>query len=255
MKVRRDEAIWGTVASFDFRSEHLSEVELHHVVDEVMNFFKEIDNLFSTYIPNSEVSQLRQGSINIEQCHEWVQTIYKECLDAREITAGAFDPWAVRGGFDPSGYVKGWAADQGVAIAKAAGVEHIQINAGGDISLAGGRSADEPWNIGIRHPEERDKVAQIIALVDGAIATSGTYERGEHIIDPATLLPAIGARSATVVGPDAGLAEAFATGLIVAGRSGAHWFIQNPQYSAWVIDRHGDQTWAIGAAFDNPVPQ
>ena len=119
MKVRRDEAIWGTVASFDFRSEHLSEVELHHVVDEVMNFFEEIDNLFSTYIPSSEVSQLRQGLINIEQCHEWVQTIYKECLDAREITAGAFDPWAVRGGFDPSGYVKGWAADQGVAIAKA----------------------------------------------------------------------------------------------------------------------------------------
>ncbi len=243
------EEVWGTVVALDLRSDSQSEEALKSVRDDMVSYFHEIDRLFSTYKPESEISRLRVGELAISDASPVVQEIWQLCREACECTEGAFDPWAARGGFDPSGYVKGWAADRALDMARKVGIEHVQINAGGDISLLGGLAIGEPWSIGIRHPEDDQAIAQIVTLTDGAIATSGTYERGAHIVDPSTDLPAIGARSATVVGPDGGVADALATALIVAGRNGAHWFVELIDYSAWVVDRHGDQTWAIGPAF------
>ena len=148
--------------------------------------------------------------------------------------------------FDPSGYVKGWAADKGIEILKSNGAQNIQINCAGDLSLAGGFENGKPWNIGIRHPEEKHTIVKVFDIMDGAIATSGTYERGAHIRDPHTGLIALGARSATVYGPDGGLADALATALVVAGRDGAYLFMKPElqEYNCWVIDRHGDQAWS-----------
>ena len=100
---------------------------------------------------------------------------------------------------------------------------------------------------GIRHPDNAKTIVKVFEIMDGAIATSGTYERGSHIIDPFTGTIAIGARSATVLGPDGGIAEALATALIVAGKDGAKWFTKPElaDYSAWVIERHSDQAWGI----------
>lgn len=243
------EEVWGTVVALDLRSDSQGEGTLESVRDQMVAYFHQIDRLFSTYKPESEISALRSGQFGIESASPLVQQVWQLCMEARECTEGAFDPWAARGGFDPSGYVKGWAADRALEMARDAGIEHVQINAGGDLSLLGGLSVDEPWRIGIRHPDDDQLIAQIVTLTDGAIATSGTYERGAHIVDPSTSLPALGARSATVVGPDGGVADALATALVVAGRDGAHWFIELNEYSAWVVDRHGDQTWAIGPAF------
>jgi thiamine biosynthesis lipoprotein len=92
---------------------------------------------------------------------------------------------------------------------------------------------------------------RVFALMDGAVATSGAYERGAHITDPFTGVIAIGAKSATVVGPDGGLADAMATALMVAGDSGANFFgrAELAQYSAWCIDRHGGGAWGVGPRF------
>jgi len=243
------EEVWGTVVVIDLRSDSQSEETLNRVRDEIVSYLHEIDRIFSTYKSDSQISALRSGQLAIQDASTVVQDIWQLCLEARECTEGAFDPWAARGGFDPSGYVKGWAADRILDMVRTAGIEHAQINAGGDLSLLGGLTAEEPWQIGIRHPDDEQAIAQIVTLRDGSIATSGTYERGAHIIDPSTNLPALGARSATVVGPDGGMADALATALVVAGRNGAHWFVELSDYSAWVVDRHGDQTWAIGPAF------
>ena len=83
---------------------------------------------------------------------------------------------------------------------------------------------------------------------DGAIATSGTYERGTHIVDPHSGLIAIGAKSATVIGPDGGLADAMATALMVSGDDGATWFGREELhgYSAWVIERNDGGAWGVG---------
>jgi len=248
-KLVHPEEVWGTVVVIDLRSTSLDQTALATARDEMAAYFHEIDRLFSTYKEDSETSALRSGRLKIENASPLMKEIWRLCLAARDFTDGAFDAWAARGGFDPSGYVKGWAADQALAIARSAGIEHAQINAGGDLSLLGGTESGDPWRIGIRHPDHEKEIAQIVELSDGAIATSGTYERGAHIIDPSTTLPALGARSATVVGPDGGIADALATALVVAGRGGAHWFLEMTEYSAWVVDRHGDQTWAIGPAF------
>lgn len=242
-----NEDVWGTVVSIVLFSSAHSENEIRLGIDEMVKYFHHIDKLFSTYKPESEVSQLRNGTLKISDAHPWVREIWTRCEEARELTRGAFDPWAVSGGFDPSGYVKGWAADRALELIP--NFPHVQINAGGDISLRGGVSPDEPWRIGIRHPVDETQIAQVVEIFDGAIATSGTYERGAHIIDPSTGLPALEARSATVVASDSGVADALATALVVAGRHGAHWFVDQPAWSAWVVDRHGDQTWAIGPHF------
>jgi thiamine biosynthesis lipoprotein len=234
------EHVWATVVSIECEKSDISyqpQIDFLHLVDEI----------FSTYIQTSEVSKLRSNQLQIEDCHPLLMQVWNHCLHARELTDGAFDPWAVPGGFDPSGYVKGWAADQICNQLQVAGAKHIQVNAGGDISLRGGVANQTPWQIGVAHPENADQISKIFQITDGAIATSGTAERGNHIIDPQTKTIAVGARSATVVGADAGLADALATALVVAGRDGASWFSKKEleSYSCWVIDRHQDLTWEI----------
>ncbi|MEI7549217.1 MAG: FAD:protein FMN transferase [Actinomycetes bacterium] len=246
-KFVHNEEVWGTVISIILNSSKHSEDELRAGVQEMVQYFHEIDELFSTYKPTSEVSRLRTNHLMIEDAHPWVRNVWRLCEEAKALTLGAFDPWAVSGGFDPSGYVKGWAADRALELIPQ--IPHVQINAGGDISLRGGNAPGEPWRIGIRHPDDATQIAEVVEIYDGAIATSGTYERGAHIIDPSNGLPALEARSATVVAPDSGVADALATALVVAGRHGAHWFVEHPTWSAWVVDRHGDQTWAIGPHF------
>src|SRR5206468_3120291 len=82
-------------------------------------------------------------------------------------TGGYFDARA-GGSLDPSGYVKGWAVDRGVALLEAAGLRNFAVNAGGDIWLAGGALPDHEWRVGIEHPVEHQHVAAVVAVRDGA---------------------------------------------------------------------------------------
>ncbi|MSX52537.1 MAG: hypothetical protein F2769_01355, partial [Actinobacteria bacterium] len=165
---------------------------------------------------------------------------------------GAFDPWAVAGGFDPSGLVKGWAADICADMLVAAGAQHVQVNAAGDLALRGGwfdptDSTLKPWKIGVVNPDNRQEVVKVFEITDGAIATSGTYERGAHISDPYTGMIAIGAKSATIVGKEGWLCDALATAVMVAGTDAAHWFNQDELvgYHVWAVDRHENISWSI----------
>ena len=240
--------VWGTILFIEVASTKVGLDELNAGLAEVTEYVKVIDQEFSTYKPDSQVSKIRRGELKIEDASAQMQEVWQLCLVARDLTDGSFDPWVVKGGYDPSGYVKGWAADKCVAILKAHGAENIQVNAAGDLSLAGGFENGKPWSIGVRSPENRFEVVKVFEIFDGAIATSGTYEIGAHIKDPHTGLIAIGARSATVLGPDGGLADALATALVVAGEDGAAIF-SKPEladYRVWVIPRNEDIAWSIG---------
>ena len=240
--------VWGTILFIDVASSKVGLDELNAGLAEVIEYVKVIDREFSTYKPDSQVSQIRRGEIKIENASAQMQEVWQLCLRARELTEGSFDPWCVKGGYDPSGYVKGWAADGCIRILKGHGAENIQINAAGDLALAGGFEDGKPWSIGVRSPENKFEVLKVFEIFDGAIATSGTYEIGAHIKDPHTGLIAIGARSATVIGPDGGLADALATSLVVTGREGAAIFMKPElaDYKVWVIDRNEDTAWTIG---------
>jgi thiamine biosynthesis lipoprotein len=227
-----------------------SDIDIESAITKANQYVHQVDELFSTYKESSIISQLRRGEIEIEHCPPEVIEVWNLCAFVKEVTEGAFDPWAVAGGFDPSGLVKGWAADNCAEILITAGADHVQVNAAGDLALRGGFTPEQPWSIGVVNPDNWLEVLQTFEIIDGAIATSGTYERGAHINDPYTGMIAIGAKSATVIGPDGAIADALATALMVAGRDGAVWFTtpELSEYSAWVIDRHEKVAWSIGPA-------
>jgi len=234
------EDIWNTVVTIECELERIS-------YKDSIDFLHLVDQLFSTYLPDSQVSRLRRGEIEIKEADQPVQQVWQACLEIKEVSEGAFDPWAVPGGFDPSGYVKGWAADQVSEQLTKQGAKHIQVNAGGDISVRGGKDANTPWKLAVAHPSIKGEISKLYSITTGAIATSGSAERGDHIIDPHSKTVAVGARSATVIGPDAGISDALATALVVSGRDGASWFAKEAlsEYSCWVVDRHTDTTWEI----------
>ena len=234
------EDVWNTVVTIECELESIS------YKDSIV-FLHLVDQLFSTYLPDSQVSRLRRGEIEITEADQPVQQVWQACLEIKEVSEGAFDPWAVPGGFDPSGYVKGWAADLVSEQLIKQGAKHIQVNAGGDISVRGGKDANTPWKLAVAHPSIKGEISKLYSITTGAIATSGSAERGDHIIDPHSKTVAVGARSATVIGPDAGISDALATALVVSGRDGASWFAKEAlsEYSCWVVDRHTDTTWEI----------
>jgi thiamine biosynthesis lipoprotein len=247
--LRQQFPVWGTIVDVDIASSVVSEDGLNQGMQQVIDFCKQVDADFSTYIDTSWVTRLRTHQVEITSCPPSVQEVWEMCLQAKYLTDGAFDPWAVEGGFDPSGLVKGWAADKCADMLVSLGIEHVQVNAAGDLSLRGGLFDDviKPWRIGVVNPDHRGKVVETFEISDGAIATSGTYERGEHINDPYTGLIAIGAKSATVVGPLGWLCDALATALMVVGEDGAKYFSQ-PElegYEVFVVDRHENTTWSI----------
>ena len=247
--LRQQFPVWGTIVDVDISSSLVSEEALNEGMQQAIDFCKQVDADFSTYIDTSWVTRLRKNQIEITSCPPSVQEVWQLCLQAKHLTDGAFDPWAVEGGFDPSGLVKGWAADKCADLLVTLGVEHVQVNAAGDLSLRGGfyDGVVKPWRIGVVNPDNRAEVVETFEISDGAIATSGTYERGAHINDPYTGLIAIGAKSATVVGPLGWLCDALATALMVAGEDGAKYFAQ-PElegYQVFVVDRYENTSWSI----------
>lgn len=128
-------------------------------------------------------------------------------LDAKQQTV-RFTQSGVR--IDLGGIAKGYAVDRGIALLQAKGVTHALVTAGGDSRVIGDRFG-KPWIIGIRHPDDANKVIAQIPLADTAFSTSGDYERyfdenGQryhHIIDPKTGHSASKVRSATVIAPTA----------------------------------------------------
>ena len=250
--VRTQFEVWGTVVDLDIASVIISESELNIAIEKVVEFCNAVDADFSTYKEYSWISRLRRGEVEIQNCPSNVKEVWDLCAQARHLSDGAFDPWAVEGGFDPSGLVKGWAADISADMLVAAGAQHVQVNAAGDLALRGGwfdstDSTVKPWKIGVVNPDKRSEVLQIFGITDGAIATSGTYERGAHITDPYTGMIAIGAKSATIVGEKGWLCDALATAVMVAGTDAAVWFGQEELvgYKVWVINRHENTSWSI----------
>ncbi|MEA2449752.1 MAG: FAD:protein transferase, partial [Thermoleophilaceae bacterium] len=162
------------------------------------------------------------------------------CAGAKHASGGWFDPWAIPGGVDPTGLVKGWAARRAADCLRDAGAEAAMVNAAGDIVTFGEPEPGRPWRLGIRDPLAPDRIAWVIEVRDGAVATSAAYERGDHVTDPHTGAPARAALSATVTGPDLALADALATGLFAAGAAGLPRVDALPGWSGLVVDAGGE---------------
>lgn len=249
----RLEHVWSTVVTLDVRDEHATDAGADAAWQSVVAELHRVDRVFSTFRDDSVISRLRRGGKQVVA--DDVADVIDRCLEARRLTDGAFDPWAAPGGFDPSGLVKGWAADRCADIVRQHGFRSFTLDAAGDLACRGGipgQTQHLGWPIGITHPDDPTAVAAVVDVRDAAIATSGVSQRGEHVLDPRTREAARGARQATVVGTDGALADALATALLVEGRDGARWFSALPGWSAYVVD--GSTTTAWGPAFTTSIP-
>ena len=179
------------------------------VLDELFDWFREVDQRFSTYKADSEISRLNRGELHIRDCHPDVRWVLARCDELREETRGFFDArYASLLEVDPSGLVKGWSVDRGGELLEAREIANYSINAGGDIRLRGAALPEPSWRTGIQHPVLLDRIAAVVESNELALATSGTYIRGEHIVDPHTGEPPSGLLSVSIAGPDLATAVA-----------------------------------------------
>ncbi|HEV7203268.1 MAG TPA: FAD:protein FMN transferase [Jatrophihabitans sp.] len=241
------EHVWGTVVTFDLRAASFAD-DYDDVLAAAVAYLHQVDAWFSTYRLDTPIALLRNGLMPLEVAPRVVREVLDACAFARELTGGAFDPWAVAGGVDPSGYVKGWAAGQVADRLVRAGIPNVAVDAAGDIACRGAQAPGEPWTIGVLNPYDTQQIVEVVHIGDGAVATSGLYERGAHIVDPATGDHTVWYDSATIVGPDAGLADALATAALVTGPAAAAWFARLPGWSVYFI-KDGQASF-FGPAFE-----
>lgn len=124
---------------------------------------------------------------------------------------------------DLGALAKGYATEKALQALEKHGIKKALIDAGGNIRVIGTNLHNAPWRIGIRDPRKEQTMVAIVALENAAAVTSGDYyryfevdgKRYHHILDPRTGYPASENRSATVLTPDAGLADVLSTALFV----------------------------------------
>jgi thiamine biosynthesis lipoprotein len=218
-------------------------------IDRAYEWLRYVDETFSTYKPDSHISRLNRGELSVDDAPAAVRSVLDRCERLRAETDGYFDihaPYAaggsapaagrgLAGSVDPSGLVKGWSVLGAGRLLERDGARNYAVNAGGDILLRGHPEGDSSWRVGIQHPRLRDQVAMVLSLTAGGVATSGAYERGDHIVDPHSRRVPSELLSVTIVGPDLATADAYATAAYAMGPGAAEWCARLSGHEAILI--------------------
>ena len=150
---------------------------------------------------------------------------------------------------DVGGIGKGYAADQAVLAMKKAGAMAGVVALSGDIKTFGKLPGGKKFPVAIRHPRREGEVLVFIDLQDEAISTAGDYERFferdgvryHHILDPATLQPARGCQSVSVIARDGVLADGLDTGIFVMGAIRGMELVEHLEdVEAVIVDQAGE---------------
>ncbi len=247
--IRALEKVMGTVVTFDVPlGDPGREPELHLALARARAVLHRVDSIFSLWKPESPMSRVRRGELDTDDAPQEIAAVLALCERARALTDGWYDAGAMPGGLDPTGLVKGWGTERAKDVVCEAGFSDVLVNAGGDVAASGCPAPGARWRIGIRHPNDP---LGLLGVVEGAsaIATSGTYERGNHLFHPRENRFASGFASATVVGPDLALADALATGLCVAGDEGLCFIETLPGFEGFGVSSDATIRKTAGFAF------
>lgn len=143
---------------------------------------------------------------------------------------------------------EGYATDKCRNIMLAKGIKAGIVNGSGDMTAWGRQPNGKDWNIGMTNPFHPDTLFAVVPLNNGAVTTSGSYEkfvvfngkRYSHIINPATGYPATGLCSVSVFGPNAETANGLSTSLMVLGQKAGLLLLKKyPDYSCVMITDNG----------------
>ena len=204
---------------------------------------------FSPFRADSEVSRLMHSQVSPTEVSRDLAEVLEIAEIVEVLSDGAFDIRGHRkdGAADPTAVVKGWAVDRAADILVSGGLARFCISAGGDV-LARGGSLSTPWRIGVAHPQDRGSVALVLEAGDLAVATSGTTERGAHIVDARSGRPAVELLTVTVAGPSLARSDAYATAAFAMGVAGLRWCDLLPGYAACGITSDGRMITTRGLA-------
>ncbi|MCS0601882.1 FAD:protein FMN transferase [Streptomyces sp. LP11] len=228
----------GTVFSFDVRGGAPEAVRA--ALDAAVAGLHRADAVFSTYREDSEVSRLARGELTVAACAPEVAEVLELGAEAERVSDGWFST-RYRGSVDPTGVVKGWAAERAARLlASVDGVCGVSVNGGGDIQLLGTPEPGRPWRVGVADPLRPGGLAAVVSAAGApelAVATSGTAERGAHITDPRTGRTAVtDLVSVTVVAPRLTWADCWATAAFAMGsRAGLAWLDSLPDTEALLV--------------------
>lgn len=250
----------GTHASVD-----IPNCDDEKVFKAVFNRFHQIIERFSPFKPNSELCRFQRGELTEDKLSDEMKMIIQECKKAEKMTDGYFSAY-FDGRFNPTGYVKGWAIAEAGNVIEKFDYKTYCISVGGDI-LARSNS-DKVWRIGIQDPTDKSKMLDLssilgkssklaphqnlnaavgnriaeyqvfgagLSISNGAVATSGSYERGGHVINPKTKKPNNELLSMTVVGPDIVIADVLATAGFAMGKKGTGFISKQKDYDGMAV--------------------
>lgn len=228
--------VMGTTASIHV-NDNVSDGAFNDAVEELQVELERLEQMFSVYRPDSSVSRINTGELNLLDAPKEVLDVMDACTWMEQVSEGAFNvrpPYAPES-INPSGFVKGWATERASRLFSDRGLRHWYVGVGGDFVLRGGLDDGTPWNIGITDPRDSEMLVGTVTVVDGAVATSGTAERGAHIWHPTKGQVDAEFLSVTVTGPSLTWADAFATTIFVMGAQGLEWLKQFEGYDALVV--------------------
>lgn len=233
------EHVMGMPISLALRGRHAADERGAAAWSAAMSVLREADEVFSTYRPDSAISRLGRGEITLAGCPPEVGEVLALGEAARTDSGGAFDVWR-SGSLDPSGVVKGWAAERAAAHLRDLPGTDFCLSAGGDLVCRTLDPDAAPWLIGIEDPHDPDRLVDVVPMHTGAMATSGTARRGAHIVDARTGRAPVGPASVTVIGSSLTSVDIDATAAYALGPEAARWLRTRDHASALVI--HTDRT-------------
>ncbi|MBU6447936.1 FAD:protein FMN transferase, partial [Patescibacteria group bacterium] len=227
MKQTRD--IMGMPISVEVRDEG----DWQQAAEKVFDYFHSVDERFSTYRQDSEISRFNRGEIGHDDLSDDMRRVFLLAEEEKAKTGGYFDIKKPDGAIDPSGLVKGWAIKNAAEILRASGCKYFYVDAGGDIQ-ASAPQGSAPWKVGIRSPFKSGEIIKSLDIINSGVATSGSYIRGQHIYDPHK--PGNELRdvvSITVVADDVYKADIAATAAFAMGLRGIDFISGMPGYEAY----------------------
>ena len=242
---RRVEYLMGMPISLALRGRHAASAAGDNAWRAVIDQLRHVDETFSTYRRDSIINRLDRGELTIAECPAEVGEVIELGRQAERVSNGAFSimlPTRAGRRLDPTGVVKGWAAQRASEFLAALDDTDFCLSAGGDIVCHTADPSRSAWRIGIEHPLNSKTLIAVVPIRSGAVATSGTAHRGAHLIDPRTGRTPSGVASVTVIASSLTWADIDATAAYVQGRDAARWLQGRPIRSALVVWADGRTT-------------
>lgn len=205
-------------------------------IAEVFSYLRHVDDVFSTYKEDSQISKINNGSLLKENASEEVRRVLFLCEETKKQTNGYFD-MERNGKIDPSGIVKGYAIHEAANILCDRGYKNFSVTIAGDTEVVGKNEINEKWKIGIQNPFNTKEIIKVISVTDKGVATSGNYIQGQHIYNAITGKMADEIASITIVAANVYEADRFATAAFAMGEYGIQFIEGIPGIEGYMVTK------------------